>query len=211
MASILELRFARPLVFGALVAFLMFWGLNLMVSGRGGKYDHARTLQTIDFVRLKKESELETRQRLKPKPPPPPKEPPPPPQLKVATEAPQQSPLPFNIPNLALGPGVCGGPFIGALSVGGGMSGDLIPLVRIAPLYPRDAAMNGIEGWVKIELVVNADGTVRSAKAVDGKPRGVFEAAAINAIYKWKFKPKIVDGQAVEQHAFQTLDFKLTE
>ena len=68
--------------------------------------------------------------------------------------------------------------------VGAMFDGDLLPLQRIPPQYPRDAARAGITGWVQLEVLVNADGTVRSAKVVDSKPRGIFEAAAVQAHFE---------------------------
>jgi protein TonB len=37
----------------------------------------------------------------------------------------------------------------------------------------------------------------------------LFDREAIRAILKWKFKPRVVDGEAVERRATQTIDFKL--
>ena len=75
--------------------------------------------------------------------------------------------------------------------------GELIPLVRIAPQYPRNAARDGIEGWVKMEFTINKAGTVSDPKVLESKPRRVFDRAARRAILKWKFKPRVVDGKPV--------------
>jgi protein TonB len=87
--------------------------------------------------------------------------------------------------------------------------GDILPLQRIPPQYPRDAARTGVTGWVQLEVLVNADGSVRSARVVDAQPRGVFEAAAIAAVLRWKFKPKVLDGKPVEQRGSQKIEFSL--
>jgi protein TonB len=89
--------------------------------------------------------------------------------------------------------------------------GDLIPLQRIPPQYPRDAARAGITGWVIVEVLVNPDGTVRSARVTDAKPKGLFEAAAVQAALRFKFKPKVVDGKPVEQKGSQKIDFNLNQ
>jgi protein TonB len=150
------------------------------------------------------------RERRKPPPPPPPKTPPPPPKMQIATDQQVQSPTPFNIPNLGLAPGIGGGPFLGAIGGGiGGGDSDIIPLVRISPQYPRQAAMDRIEGSVTMEFIVNPDGTVRNVRIVSANPPGVFEQAAITAALKWKFKPKVVDGKPVEQKGVQPMVFKL--
>lgn len=197
----------------------LFWVMHSLIQGHGAGLQKVDTLPNIDFVRLKRDTEAETRTRRKPPPPPPPKQPPPPPKMHVASEAPPKNePLPFNIPNLGLSANVGGGPFIGEMAAGspggGGMGlfeGDIIPLQRIAPQYPRQAARDGVTGYVKIEFTVNPDGSVKDARVIEGKPRGVFDAAAITAALKWKFKPKVLDGQPVAQKGIVQVDFNLDE
>lgn len=209
MQAILQHRFAKPALYSALITFAMFWTMHLLIEG--GKYiaGQGESLATVDFVRLKKESDLETRERKKPPKPEPPKQPPPP-KMKVDTPPPDAPPTPFQMPKLNIPTNISGGPFLGSF-VGGDLSGysELIPLVRIAPRYPRNAARDRIEGFVDFEVVVNPDGTVRAARPVKSQPRGVFESAGMQAIMKWKFKPKIVDGKAVEQKAIQRIEFNM--
>ena len=70
-------------------------------------------------------------------------------------------------------------------------------------------ARAGITGWVQVEVLVNADGSVRSAKVVDAKPKGMFEAAAMTAVLRWKFKPKVLDGKPVDQRGQCKIEFNL--
>ena len=211
-------RLLPALGLGLLFSYGLFALLFFVIHGKGHGGSKQETLQTIDFVRLKEDTQVETIERRKPPPPPPPKQPPPPPKLAVATDTPQQSVLPFNAPNLGLNAsGVGGGPFVGSFTGGGGggsvglFDGDIIPLSRVPPSFPRKAAQDGIEGWVKLEIIVNADGTVKSAKVLEAKPRGIFDAAAVQAVQRWKFKPKVVDGRPAEQRGTQTVEFKLGE
>jgi protein TonB len=204
-----------PILPAVLLAALVSAGLfSLMYSviSRGHRQlEKAELLPTIDFVRLKRDTEVESMARHKP--PPPPSQPPPPARLRVAADAAKQDgPSGFAVPNLGLSASVSGGPIAGQMGGGGatGMfDGDILPLQRIPPQYPRDAARSGITGWVLLEVMVNADGTVRSARVVDAKPRGVFEAAAVAAVMRWKFKPKVLDGKPVEQRGSQKIDFGL--
>ncbi len=200
----------KAFAYAALFTVFVFWMMHMAITGGVGNFDKSQSLPTIDFVRLKKDSELETRERRKPPKPEPPKQPPPPKMEITTPPPPDQPPLPFAMPKMSLPTGVSGGPFLGnfAAADASGYS-DLIPLVRIAPQYPRQAARDRIEGYVVIEITVNPDGTVKSARPIEAKPRGVFESAAVQSIYKWKFRPKVEDGKAIEFRGIQRLDFSL--
>ena len=89
--------------------------------------------------------------------------------------------------------------------------GDIIPIVRINPIYPREAAMKGTEGWVKIEFTITEAGSVKNPRVVEAQPPRVFNREAIRALLKWKFKPRVVDGVAVERQATQVIDFTLDD
>ena len=116
------------------------------------------------------------------------------------------------LPNLDL-PLVGGeGMFIGNFAtVDKTAEGDIIPLVRIRPMYPRDAAMKGIEGWVKVEFTITAIGTVKDPRVIASDPPRIFNREALRAILKWKFKPRVVDGVAVDRPATQIIGFDLEQ
>jgi protein TonB len=210
MRALMDSRFTKPVLYASLFTFGLFWSMHLLIAG--GKYlvGQGEKLQTIDFVRLKKESDLETRERRKPPPPKPPKQPPPP-KMKVDTPPPDQPPTPFQMPRLDLPSNVAGGPFLGSYVGSGAAYGELTPMIRLTPQYPRDALRDGISGWVEFEIVVNPDGTVKSARVLRAQPRGVFDVAAMQSVLKWKFRPKIVDGKPQETKGTQKIEFNLED
>ena len=116
------------------------------------------------------------------------------------------------VPALDLGVGG-DGPFLGAMGQGVdlGKDGGIIPIVTIAPNYPRKAAIAKIEGWVRVEFTITESGTVVNPKVIESKPVRIFDREALRAILKYKFKPKIVDGVAMTQTATQQIDFKLAK
>lgn len=85
----------------------------------------------------------------------------------------------------------------------------VVPIVRVPPKYPPRAASRHIEGWVRVEFTITPDGEVEDAVVKSAEPDEIFDDAALNAIAKWEFKAKIVNGVAVKQRAVQTLQFKL--
>ncbi len=65
---------------------------------------------------------------------------------------------------------------------------EAIPMVVIQPNYPRKAAEEGVEGWVKFGFDVDGSGTPYNIKVLGAKPINVFEKDSIRAIKRWKFK-----------------------
>lgn len=90
------------------------------------------------------------------------------------------------------------------------MTGDeVIALLKITPKYPRKAVRSGKEGWVKIEFTITEQGAVVDPKVIASKPRRIFDRAALKAIRKWRFRPKIIDGKAIPRRAVQVIEFSL--
>jgi protein TonB len=56
---------------------------------------------------------------------------------------------------------------------------------------------------------VTPEGTVRDPKVIRSEPPDVFDDAAREGVLRWKFKPKIVDGQAITRRARLDINFKL--
>ena len=201
----------------ALVAVGVTFGLFLLmfklISSGGGDRAELEAIAGIHFGKVEIPDEITTRSRRKPPKPEPQKEPPPPPKLQVAKMEQQVQDLPqMDLPNLDV-PMVGGaGMFIGNFQqVDHTAEGDIIPVVVIRPMYPREAAMTGTEGWVKVEFTITEAGTVKDPSVIEANPPRIFNREAIRAILKWKFKPRVVEGVAVERRATQVIDFTLDE
>lgn len=76
--------------------------------------------------------------------------------------------------------------------------GDYLPIVKVAPVYPRRALSRGIEGYVILEFMVTKLGTVENIQVVEANPPGYFERAAIKAASRFKYKPKVINGEPVD-------------
>ena len=89
--------------------------------------------------------------------------------------------------------------------------GEYLPIVKIAPIYPRRALSRGIEGYVILEYVVTRLGTVRDVVVVEAEPRDIFNRAAVKSAMHYKYKPRVVDGEAVDVSGVRTkIEFKIT-
>ena len=74
----------------------------------------------------------------------------------------------------------------------------MLPLVNIQPQYPTRAAQRGIEGWCQVSFTVTAEGGVRDVVVVDAEPQGMFDRSSIRAAERFRFQPRVVNGEAVE-------------
>jgi TonB family protein len=72
---------------------------------------------------------------------------------------------------------------------------------KVAPVYPPLAKRMNIKGVVKLEVVVRANGTVKSTKIVGGNP--VLIDSATDAVRKWKFEPAPAESTGVVEVVFE--------
>ena len=83
--------------------------------------------------------------------------------------------------------------------------GEYLPIVKVAPVYPRRAASRGIQGYVLLEFTVTTLGSVRDPVVVKSSPPGVFDQAATDAALMFKYKPRVLNGQAMEVRGVRNL------
>jgi len=181
-------RYAVSLLAGLLVTFTLLWVMQVLIAtGKRAIVDEA-DFKLGDFIRVKKE-EIVQRDEDEPEKPPEVDEPPP-------DAPPPQTDNLDTSQTISIG-GPAGKIKLGAL--GGGRiglgDGDFLPIVKVAPIYPRRALSRGVEGQCLIEFTVTEAGTVRDAFAVECTS-SLFEKASINAALKFKYKPRVVDGVA---------------
>ena len=170
------------------------------------------TDSAIDFIRHLNKQQTFHRKRILPKKPPKAKVPPEIPKLqakdsvKLSGKAMRSMKVP-SIDAMALG--------IGALASGVGEgAGDreVIPIVESDPIYPIRARLKRIEGFVLVQFDVDEKGEVENVVILDSRPRKVFDAVTTRAVYRWKYRPKIVNGKPVYSRGLKRqIDFKITE
>jgi len=188
------------------ITFGLFYLMQFLISMGSERGANIRKGQVIEFVRLKRDTATQTRKRELPKKEKPP-EPPPPPELQMSqTDAPDANSMAIAAPDLSAGPDLGSGPNMGAPS-----DSDSVPLVRVPPQYPIRAAERGIEGWVVLRFTITATGTVENPEVIDSNPKRIFDRAAKRALKKWKYRPRIVDGVAIDRVEEVKLSFDLDD
>lgn len=76
-------------------------------------------------------------------------------------------------------------------------------------VYPRDALLRGIEGWVDLEFTITESGVPENVVVKAAAPPRVFDNAALVALRQWRFEPIIRDGAPRAKRATLRMEFKL--
>ena len=80
------------------------------------------------------------------------------------------------------------------------------------PNYPAEARAKHVEGYVVVEYTVSAEGAVADARVVEAVPPQVFDQAALDAVVRWRYTPRYVDGvPAAATGVRSKVTFKLGE
>jgi len=208
------LRFPIAFVLAVLFIAALFGTLHAMTSVRA-KADDSITLSKVEFVRLKHESEIEEKKREKPQIEKP-EQAPVTPTMQIAKESGVN--LELDVQAIAAGLGAefgsaggggGDGTHRGALAFGAGLSDrEPLPLVRVEPQYPPQAARRGLEGWVYVRFTITTAGSIKDAVVVKSS-HNVFERAALAAVSKWKYQPQMKDGKPVEATTETVLRFEM--
>jgi len=181
---------------GAAVTFGLLFLMQLLIAMGSGGLNDASSFRIVDFVRVEREQIIETK---KDKPE----------KLDDPDQQPDM-PNPDNLDNfdnrLAVSLST---PTLGnSINVGGigfGVSdGEYLPIVKVAPIYPSRAQSRGLEGYVIVEYTVTRTGTTKDAVVVESSS-SLFERAAVESALKYKYKPRVIDGEPVEVPGVRTI------
>lgn len=198
-------RYLVAATLGGIVTFGLFFMMQALIAIGDARLDDAKRSKVIDFVRLKKDQNLQTKEKKKPEKEKQ-EEAPPPPKLNTSKAKPDANSAgiqsDFNLNALSGSDNI---------SIGtGSVDSDVIPLVRIQPAYPERAKERGIEGWVEIEFTISPRGTVENPQIIAYHPSSIFNNSALRAIKRWKYNPRIVNGKPVPRTGVKVhLDFTL--
>lgn len=214
-------RFTGSIALGCSAALLLFALMERLVTPDAALALQERRSPILEFIRIPaNEAAPEAPNRVRPKPPPEQALPEPLPAPKAETDANDIPDMPVSpaLPQLqrasrfAKGPALsaaqqAGGDLTGPMSVGT----ELTPLVRINPIYPLHLRRLKIEGEVRAKLHVDAQGNVTRVDIIQSNPQGRFDRAVIEALNRWKFRPKFVDGAKIAYTGLVTIEFKLVQ
>jgi len=190
-------RYAISIIIGSFVTISLLFVMQLLiVTGKQALTD-PRERHKLEFVRVKRNENLNVEDIVPEKPPKPPETPPETPPQDMDNINPDAPTINVAPPSVSANTDI-GGP--------GGMNiaeGDYLPIVRVAPVYPARALSRGLEGFVDLSFTVTTTGTVKDPIIIQSTS-SLFERAAVRAVLKFKYKPRVVDGVPVEVPGVKT-------
>jgi len=182
---------------GIIVTLAVLFLMQTLIATAKRELDESGTRHFVDFVRVERQETVERKERRQQKPREP-EAPPDVPQPRTESFEPMQTTV--NIAPVTVQAEVSIG------SIGLEVSdGDYLPIVKIAPVYPWRAQTERIEGYCIVEYTVTTTGTVKDAVVVEAEPRGIFDKASVEAALKFKYKPRVVNGEPIEVRGVRNL------
>ena len=187
-------RLIIGLILGVFVTLGLLWTMQALIERADRSLDEGSRGHLVDFVRLKRNEEIQRRQA-KPKKPPTPDVPPPqPPTPRLDNLDPSAEKIAISAAPVSTDIDLSGGGF--SLGIG---EGDYLPIVKVAPIYPQRALSRGVEGYCVVEYTVTKLGAIRDPHVVESQcTSSLFHRSSMQAALKFKYKPRVMDGVAID-------------
>ena len=186
------------------VTIALFLVMKVLVTGQEYKIEEELASIGIDFVRVERDEESQTKDRALKRPSKvEPEEPPPPPKLPQPNRP--------NVDKASMSADM--GAFdLAGLNLNAPVDGDTLAIVRVLPRYPSRALSRGIEGWVLLEFAIDELGLAVNPVVIESEPPGIFDRAATSAVKRWKYRPMIEDGRPrMRPGVRQLISFEIAE
>lgn len=88
-------------------------------------------------------------------------------------------------------------------------SEEYVILHMVQPEYPPQELLQGIEGEVTVELLINEEGEVENAWVLSSLGPKAFETASLKAVKQFRFKPPVQNGEPIQMWIRFQVRFRL--
>ncbi len=177
---------------GIIIAGCLTLFMYILIESTEQRLDESNRMHMLDFVRIKRDEASQRKQRK--------------PERPLTTKAPPAPPTPKSNLSDDLGDALQISDIPAATDAGSmmfgssfGMSdGEYLPIVKVAPIYPMSALKRGIVGTCLVQYTVTPAGTVKDVFVIEEECKiVVFRKVSMQAAVKFKYKPRIIDGEAI--------------
>jgi protein TonB len=174
---------------GALITVSLLWVMHYLIATGVTAFSEEQTFRFVDFVRVQRDERTETKDDRVEKPPE--AQPPPPmqPDRQLDDLDAGATAISVSAPRVQHETSLGRDGFFS--------DGEYMPIVQVAPQYPPRAAERGLEGYVTLEFTVTRQGTVRDPVVIESSS-SLFNRAAIDAVQRFRYRPRVIDGEPVE-------------
>ena len=187
----MAIRYLSSILIASIVTFGLFWIMQALVATGNMQLDDTDVGKIVDMIRVDRDEEIIRADRRPERPPEVEDTPPDIEMPDLNPNRPNRNGVNFARANVDATANISGS------GIGGAMDGEYLPIVKVQPIYPRRAQERGIQGYVLIEFTVTETGAVVDPVVIEADPPGYFERAALRAVVKFKYKPKVVNGEPV--------------
>ena len=193
-------RYTAAIVLGAIVTLGVLFTMQILIATPKAKLDESGTRHFVDFVRVQREETIQREDRRRDKPVA--TDTPPPQAVQPRVDSIDETQVAVEVPTMPQDLGM-------EMSVANlglvASDGEYLPMVKIAPVYPASARDRGIEGHCMVEYTVTTAGTTRDIKVIEADPPGIFNKVSIAAAKKFKYRPRVVNGEPIEVQGVRNL------
>lgn len=180
-------RYGISVGIGAAVTFGLLFVMQLLIASDRSVVVAERNPHFVDLVRVERPEEVIVR-NMTPQKPMEPRERPEMPKPTSADTARDVIAVTMTEPSFDTDD---------VMTLGGFSSdGEYLPIVKVTPVYPYRAQEQGIEGYAIVEYTVTELGTTTDIRLVETS-HSVFERSCLEAAAKFKYRPRVVNGEAI--------------
>ena len=183
-------RYFVALAIGSFAALSLLWVMQFLIATGQAAITEVLDARFVDFVRVKRDEVTEIKEDKPERPPEVDDQPPDLPQQDMDSSD-FDSAVAVSAPNPDLNVGLDSE--LGDFSLA---EGDYLPIVKVAPMYPRRAQSRGLEGHCDLRFTVTPLGTTADVSVIECTS-SLFERASVQALLKFKYKPRVVNGTAI--------------
>ena len=183
-------RYFVALAIGSFAALSLLWVMQFLIATGQAAITEVLDARFVDFVRVKRDEVTEIKEDKPERPPEVDDQPPDLPQQDMDSSD-FDSAVAVSAPNPNLDVGLDSE--LGDFSLA---EGDYLPIVKVAPMYPRRAQSRGLEGHCDLQFTVTPLGTTADVSVIECTS-SLFERASVQALLKFKYKPRVVNGTAI--------------
>lgn len=179
------------IVFASFITLFLFLLMRYLITPKGQPPEEAPKDVSVVITRTERDQTVKTTKRYIPKKPEIKAEPTPPPIVRTKPiSSASSSGTQINVPKVAND----------AKTTLGQTDRKATPIITIPPTYPDSALTKNIEGWVLVEFTITSAGTVEDAEVIEAEPERIFNRETLRAIKRWKYQPKMLEGNPVPQY-----------